>query len=107
MKVNALIDSGSSDSFIHPAIVDKLKLSVKESASTVSMALGSLKSTITGYVNVNFTIEKNQYANIKLNVMDNLCLDVILGLDFQKQHESVTVKLGGKKPALLIYVVCL
>ena len=66
------------------------------------MASGSLKSTITGYVNVSFTIEKNQYANIKLNVMDNLCMDVILGLDFQKQHESVTLKLGGKKPALLI-----
>ena len=102
MEVNALIDSGSSDSFIHPAIVDKLKISVKESSSTVSMASGSLKSTISGYVNVNFTIEKNQYANIKLNVMDNLCMDVILGLDFQKQHESVTLKLGGKKPALLI-----
>ena len=28
--------------------------------------------------------------------MDNLCMDVILGLDFQKQHESVTLKLGGK-----------
>ena len=34
--------------------------------------------------------------------MDNLCMDVILGLDFQKQHESMTLKLGGKKPALLI-----
>ena len=54
MEVNALIDSGSSDSFIHPAIVDKLKLSVNESSSTVSMASGSLKSTITGYVKRKF-----------------------------------------------------
>jgi len=31
--------------------------------------------------------------------MDNLCLDVILGLDFQKQHENVILKLGDKKPS--------
>ena len=83
VKVNALIDSGSSDSFIHPAIVEKLKLSVKGSKCTeVSMASGSLKSTVTGYVDVNFEIAKNYYTDVKLNVMDNLCLDVILGLDF-------------------------
>ena len=66
------------------------------------MASGSLKSTVTGYVDVNFEIAKSYYTDVKLNVMDNLCLDVILGLDFQKQHESVTLKLGGKKPPLLI-----
>ena len=40
MKVNELIDSeSSSDSFIHPVIVDKLKLRVKESDRIKSMAI--------------------------------------------------------------------
>ena len=35
--------------------------------------------------------------------MENLCADVILGLDFQAQHESVPFKYGGSKPPIEIY----
>ena len=34
--------------------------------------------------------------------MENLCIDIILGLDFQSQHDSITLKLSGKKPPLVI-----
>ena len=34
--------------------------------------------------------------------MDDLCVDLLLGLDFQKQHESVTFKHGGPLPPLVI-----
>ena len=32
--------------------------------------------------------------------MEDLCADVILGLDFQKQHEAVTIKFNGSRPSI-------
>ena len=34
---------------------------------------------------------------MKLYVLENLCVDIILGLVFQKQHQRVTFSFGGKK----------
>ena len=45
--------------------------------------------------------EKN-YSNVKLYIMNDLCADIILGLDFQSKHESVTIKYGGAEPPLVI-----
>ena len=32
--------------------------------------------------------------------MEDLCADVILGLDIQKQHEAVTIKFNGSRPSI-------
>ena len=32
----------------------------------------------------------------------NLCCDIILGQDFQKEHGSVVIKFGGAEPDLVI-----
>ena len=66
------------------------------------MASSSLSSTILGVVYVDFSINNEQYKQVKLNIMNDLCLDMLLGLDFQKKHESLTLKLGGDKPPLII-----
>ena len=34
--------------------------------------------------------------------MKNLCTDVLLGIDFQKQHEAVKYNYGGRLPQLVI-----
>ena len=66
------------------------------------MASGSQSCKIVGKVSVDFEISDHVYKNVKLFIMNDLCIDIILGLDFQSQHESVTLKLGGKKPPLII-----
>ena len=38
------------------------------------------------------------YTALHLGVVKNLCGDVILGQDFQKEHRSVIIKFGGAKP---------
>ena len=43
-----------------------------------------------------------KYKNVTLKVMKDLCADVILGLDFQSKHESITLMLGGSKEPLVI-----
>ena len=42
------------------------------------------------------------YPSTHLTVLNDLCCDVILGHDFQKQHESVSFKYRGSKPELVI-----
>ena len=35
------------------------------------------------------------------------CVNVILDLDFQSQHQSITLSLGGSKPPLIIGLAAL
>lgn len=40
--------------------------------------------------------------------MNNLCMNVILGLDFQSQHENLTLMfVGGKKPLIISCLITL
>ena len=45
LEVKALFDSGSTESFIHPRLVEKVALTVHPSSGTVSMAT-SVSSTV-------------------------------------------------------------
>ena len=96
LEVKALFDSGSTESFIHPRLVEKVALTVHPSSSTVSMAT-SVSSTvsITGTCVADLSYQGRQYAGYKLSVLPGLCADLILGLDFQSQHSSVTFLLWG------------
>ena len=67
------------------------------------MAESSLSVDIIGYVIINnMKMRGNNYANIKLLVLKNLCADVIIGQDILKQHDSLNLKFGGSKPPLSI-----
>ena len=70
----ALIDTGSPESFICKNIVHELKLTVNPFKSKVSMAESSLSVDIIGYVIINnMKMRGNNYANVKLLVLKNLC----------------------------------
>ena len=99
-KFNALIDSGSTDNFIHPFLVNELSLPVTAFDSQVSMASSSHVNNISGFIRTDIHIDKATYKNLKLNVLENLCVDIILGLDFQTQHECVKFNFGGSKPTI-------
>ena len=51
---------------------------------------------------VDIELNKIKSKNVKFKIMKNLCADVILGLDFQSQHESVTLMFGGMKDPHII-----
>ena len=86
-KANALIDSGSTESFIHPKVAQRHSLPVISKASQVSMASTSLSSKVKGYCEVTLKVNGKLYLKQRLGVLENLCVDIILGLDFQAQHE--------------------
>ena len=84
MQVKALFDSGSSESFIHPSLVEKEALTVHPSSSTVSMATSASSSIkVSGTCTANLSYQGRKYEGFKLSVLPGLCADLILGLDFQ------------------------
>ena len=40
------------------------------------------------------------HTNNRLDILDNLCTDIILCTDFQEQHKSIVIEYGGSKPTL-------
>ncbi|XP_020901303.1 uncharacterized protein LOC110239892 [Exaiptasia diaphana] len=101
-RVQALFDSGSSESFIHPSLVEVAAISVNPAVSQVSMATSSLSTKTQGSCSVTINYQGQTYKDVHLSVMPELCSDLILGLDFQSQHDSVTFKYGGTKPPLSV-----
>ena len=100
-QANTLIDIGSTDrSFISEKLARLLKLKVAPIPSDVGMAAASLLFQSSGYCVVNLTVQNQVYLNVKLHLLRDLCTDIILGTDFQEQHESVTIIYGGSKPPI-------
>ena len=101
-EVDGLVDSGSSESFIHPDVVKHHSLAVHRSSGSVSMASTSLSTRTSGYCQVDIAVDGRNYKGMRLVVLPKLCSDVILGQDFQEMHGSVTLNYGGDLPPLVI-----
>ena len=101
-QADGLIDSGSSESFIHPNIVKLHSLQINPLSNQVSMASSSLSTRTEGYCKASLTLNGRIYSDVRLSVLSGLCADVILGQDFQQQHASVTLKYGGKLPLIVL-----
>ena len=100
--IKILIDTGSSENFIHPNKVKRLGLAVTPSSERILMASSSHSSTTLGHCIVSLQLSSREYNNIKLSVMDNLCCDVILGHSFLCKHSSVEIPFGGPLPPLTV-----
>ena len=77
----ALIDTGSSDSFICENLV---KITVH----------------VLGFVIINLRMNECDYPSTKFSVLKHLCSEVIVGQDLLIQHENLTIRFGGDKPSL-------
>ena len=103
IHVKALFDSGSSESFIHPSLVEKVALTVHPSSGTVSMAKSAASSVKgSGTCVANLSYQGRKYDGFRLSVLPGLCADLILGLDFLSQHTSVVFHYGGSEPPLSV-----
>ena len=102
LQVTALFDSVSSESFIHPRLIEKASLSIQPSSSTVFMAASELPINATGYCRVNLEYQGCTYENLRLMVLPRLCADLVLGVDFQSKHTTVVFNYGGPEPPLSV-----
>ena len=95
-ELTVLIDSCSSDSFIHEDSVKQRGLEIQPSSRNFCMALTTMKTSIAGYCTLTLTLGDNVYNGIHLNVLKDVCSDIILGHNFQKLHKSLTINMEGR-----------
>ena len=98
VSTRALIDSCSTDSFIYPRLMKSLYLPKYPEHRDITMAQSSLSARTLGFWTVD--LGGKQYSKICLSILPGLCADLLLGLDFQKQHPSVIFHHGGPQAPL-------
>ena len=101
-EVRALVDSGCTESFIHPDLVKKLNIKSQASPTAISMAQSSLSAQTLGYCIVDLVLNEKLYPKFCMLILPGLCSDILLGLDFQSQHQSVSFQHNGPKPPLTV-----
>ena len=89
ITAQALIDSGSSESFISDLFVKRHHLTVTPFGGQVSMAQPSLFSSVIGLYTTTIHVGDEGYMDFELRVLPSLCTDIILGLDFMRKHKRV------------------
>ena len=82
ITMDALIDSCSSDSFISENAFKRLNVKMTRSDKQVSMALTSMESTAIGSCQLTLLVNNREYQNVKVDILQYLCSDIILGHDF-------------------------
>lgn len=101
-KADALIDTGSSVSFINNKIVRLMKLRKKPCTQSVNLASLNQVSFVEGICFATIVMNRHTYKQIPLLVVDNLCADVIIGHDQLKEHSKIEFELGGPNEPLRI-----
>ncbi|GFX03587.1 retrovirus-related Pol polyprotein from transposon opus [Trichonephila clavipes] len=98
IQLSALIDTGSSLSFLNEKHVAKCKLKVEPYLGKISMANSSMVTETEGVCKVNLKIENFTYQNVELLVMKDLCSDVLIGHDILNRHSSVEIGFDDCRP---------
>ena len=96
--LTALIDSCSSDSFISENIAKMLILQIKPLTRNMYMALSTMNTTLLGYCEIDLKLNRHDYKNVCLSLLKYMCSYVILGHDFQKQHQHLGAKAWSSDP---------
>lgn len=89
VRISTLVDSGSSNSFIHPDLAPWLNLCSSPSRETVVMASFLLVVATLVHCFVDLVVQDKKYPNFKFPILPNLCADIIVGRDFMKLHNLV------------------
>ncbi|KAG8171472.1 hypothetical protein JTE90_008886 [Oedothorax gibbosus] len=102
VELDALVDTGSSLSYISRKYADKCKLHIKLYYGRISMADSSVSSVIQNCCRVTIKLESHMYENVDVLVMNDLCADFLVGHDLLKKHSSLEIDFDGDKPPLKI-----
>jgi hypothetical protein len=100
VSLQALIDTGSSCSYMSPTIARIHDLEIFPNDSVITMASTNLSCAITGYCFANIQVKDEIYQHFKLYILPNLCADVLLGHDFLGLHGKLEIPFGGKRGVL-------
>ena len=66
------------------------------------MTLTTLNTDVIGCCTTDISLNYRRYSNVKLSVLKDLCIDTIIGHDFQKRHKRLTIELHGSQSDLIV-----
>ena len=101
-RFDGLVDSCSTESYINSKVVQKLSLSVYPCESNVCMARTDIKAKTMGFCIINMEVEGRLYESFRLNVVKQLCGDIVLGTDFQALHKRLIFEFNGDLPEFTV-----
>lgn len=104
-RADALIDTGSSVSFIDKSVAQMMKIKLKPYRQAISLASLNHTSFVDSICFATLTIDKHIYKQRPLLVVNNLCADVIVGHDLLKDHSKIELQFGGSKEPLQVCVM--
>lgn len=103
IKAQALVDTGSSVSFINEDFANLCCLKRSPCTQSVSMASLSHTSQVRGSTCQNVQLGDHCYERINLLIVKNLCADLIIGHDMLALHSTLEFAFGGPKD---VFKVC-
>ena len=101
VKLKALVDTGSTDSYIDSSIVEKYGWKIIPSSLSINMASTSLTKKTQGHSVLPLIIKDRHYTQ-KLSLLPDLCADIILGHDFLCRHSEVSFPFDGDEDPIKI-----
>ncbi|XP_047518905.1 uncharacterized protein LOC125058798 [Pieris napi] len=102
IRAEALLDTGSSISFINDSFARLCGLKRKSCNQIISMASLNHTSQVEGQTLQSLKIGNHKYDNVNLLIVKNLCADIIIGHDVLKEHSSLEFSFGGPKHPLQV-----
>ena len=100
---NALVDTGSTYSFIDSKVASHLKLPSTSQIMTVSLASSNKSVVSKAYATLaEFKIGDFTHNDFKISIIDGLCYDVLLGHDLFSKHSAVKINFNGSNDMLSI-----
>ena len=101
-EIEALVDSGAYECFMRSDLARLLKLSTSGPVTEVTLASENLTTKVHGTVRSSINVHGRLYKDIEFGVVDKLCADLILGLEFLKLHKNVVFKFDGNHDNLTV-----
>uniref|UniRef100_UPI00358F56FA uncharacterized protein n=1 Tax=Myxine glutinosa TaxID=7769 RepID=UPI00358F56FA len=93
--VRALVDTGSTDSFIDQRLVHRHGWQVLGTTRRIFIASQGLWLNTKGECRLKLVIKGRVFPDVHLMVLPALCADILLGHDFLKRHGRLEMEFGG------------
>jgi hypothetical protein len=96
-KLLALIDSGSTTTFLDPSVIDRVHIPVKNhSPLKVTVANGNILWTQAICNDISYTIQGHQFSS-DFHVLELQGYDIILGCDWIYDHNPIGINLKTRE----------
>ncbi len=98
-----LLDTGSSKSFVNKPVAGSFCTKRIPHRFRVGMAQASNSAEVSSVCNIpSINLLGRCYKDVRLYVMENLCVDILLGRDFLEFHQRVVFEFGGLVKELVV-----